>query len=851
MSKSSLEKRLDKLVIQFNKALDMNVTEEQLPTLEGIHSLGGPWLTLGYFDTMQIYPLPKTQEKGEKSNCFKDIWNHSVNLSSTLNGHYYVHPFYIMADLTMDSKQEQYTDFWKREKTYLFVSLIQGAMLDGETWLDLANLEQRVCDVLEKHCGDVSYAIYHTLELSDLVVIWKSNSIDAVLRQLQILYRLPFIGDLNTFCGIDYTPLKKMYNPHEALEWTGKLPDEKATIPYVAMRLVTKDPEKPMLVFQELERYNLKPYFVTGTEDLHVIGVDIKDLEFCRMLHHCFMIEEHNSQFRKIFQEAFREVDTHVGIFDTPFDVEHDLKRTAKSQLTQCCQNLLNKFGKIRPEDGSQWKGCDFSWMKAVRNQLNELLDMSQNYVVDGLCFLALDSVSLFCERLQILLENRDSFTSKEVEEIQRFVRGWGILVEQAGRADGRFTHLPGFSPPLYDIPSTLLEFYLAFVKQCELLLQDGGSDSSEFAMLMVPKLCRRIKVETILNFEVPPCPRILYVDIPLDMLYDPFTVLCMLVHEISHFCGEIWRYREHRAEFFKKISAYELATILGMDTEEAVKEILKNIKEICKNGSNYLEDLKNDIYDAMEFLVKDDDTFSTWISLCEKSLTFNPQWEVGAWKNYCIANRAAVLNGYANGSLYQAIELIYELFRECYADVSMIRTLELDFSDYLNLATNELRLYKKWLKTGSDKKIEPKDFYVIVQRWTSVCLAVFGKVSFWKDPQEDNKDKKDECLIELYKHMENCAKYIESIDDQPLDSQWDNYELNAETLNQIVLYLKLCNNNMRRDFPCNAIMGKRLKELQEAFTSAARNHTIQCRCCRTLVSDYESRLLRKSYLNY
>lgn len=833
------EERLDKLVIRFSKALDMNLLEERLPVLDDAQPLGGPWLTLGYFDAMQIYPLPECQAEGERNNCFKDIWSHNVKLSEALDGRYYVHPFYIMADLSKASSWKEYVNFWEKKSTYLFVSLTQGARLDGEATLCAEKVEQRVREQLGKQGNRVSCVFYHTLELSDLVIIWKADTVTAVLSQIQALYRQPFIGDLNTFCGIGYAPLRKMCVPQDAPDWSGGLPDASACIPYVAMRFIVKDPEKPGEVFQELKKYGPEPYFVTGTEDLHVIWSNIKEQDFCHMLHHCFLVEQGNQNFRETFRAAFREAETHIGILDTPFAVRSWPKRAAQSQLTKRCQELLGAFGKIVPLARNRRNECDYSWMKAVRNQLNEMLDMSQSYVVDGLCYLTLDSVSLFCDRIQLLLEKSDPLTSKQVEGIQRFVRGWGILVEQAGRADGRFTHLPGFSPPLYDIPSSLLEFYLAFVKQCGQLLQAGGSDMNEFAMLIVPKLCRRIKVETVLNFQKPPCPRILYVDIPLDTLYDPFTVLCVLVHEISHFCGELWRNRESRTSYYLKICAYELATTLGMDTMANIVEILKALREKCKNSSYYLTELKADVHNAMEALIRDDTVFSRWMALCEDNLTFDPEWTKGAWKNWCISNRATLINGYSNGPLYQTIELICELLQECYADVSMIRTLELDFADYLTLAANEIRLYEKWMKTGTDEEIDPGNFYMIVQRWTSVCLAVFGEPSVWKRPDEEN-------LREFFQHMLNCAEYINSDEAQVSDSQWDKYDLNVESLQQLISYLSLCDSNMRSGFPVDDDMKKRLDELQTAFQSAARNHTIQHGCCRSLVSDYESRLLRK-----
>lgn len=360
-----------------------------------------------------------------------------------------------------------------------------------------------------------------------------------------------------------------------------------------------------------------------------------------------------------------------------------------------------------------------------------------------------------------------------------------------------------------------------------------------EFAMLIVPKLCRRIKVKTVLDFQKPPCPRILYVDVPLDTLYDPFAVLCGLAHEISHFCGELWRNRESRTDYFLNICAYELATDLGMDTRANVKQILKDLKLRCRRHPYYLSDLEADVYNAMEDLIKDDDVFSEWMTLCEKNLTFYPPWQKGSWQNWCISCRATLLSGYSTGPLYQTIEQVCELLREGYADVSMIRTLDLTFEDYLNLAANEVRLYEKWLKTGADEEIREENFYMIVQRWTSVCLAVFGKPSVWKQPSDEN-------LQRFFLHMSNCAEYIDSDDAGPSDPQWDKYDLNVESLNLLILYLSQCNSNMKSRFPADDNTKSCLDGLRAAFQSAARNYEILCDQCFSLVSNYEAKLLAK-----
>lgn len=831
----ALEDKLGKLVIQFCKALNMDLHKDQLPLKKEAASLGGPWMILGYFDAMQIYPLSDTQADNSSSSWLSAIWNHNIKLSEELNGKYYVHPFHIMADLSKAPKRNEYRKFWEKKSKCLFITLTQGVPQNNENRVCPDQLEREIREQLGKKASEVSCVYYRTLELSDLVIIWKADSIVAILERLQELYRQPFIGDLNTFCGIGYDALEEAYVQGQQTAAFGP------EVPRISMRYITRSAQKSHLVFEELKNYfTPNPHFVTGTEDLHVIWDNAKETQFYRVLHHCFLDEKENKAFRKTFQDAFREVETHVGIPNPPSSSQ-DAQPPEPSLLTKRCQNLLTAFNTINPIARDQENECDYSWMKAIRNQINEMVDMSQSYVVDGLCYLAFDSVSLFCSEMKERLARKNPLASKEVEGIQRFVRGWGILTEQAGRADGRFTHLPGFSPPLYDIPSSLLEFYLAFTKQCSKILQSGGGDESKFAMLIVPKLCRRIKVQSVLNFRNPPCPRLLYVDIPLDTLYDPFTVLCQLVHEISHFCGELWRNRKARADYYLTICAYELAMALGLDTKANVASIKNELDQVCGKREDYLSDLEDKACRAMISLVRDSGKFSGWMELCSKKMTFEEPWQKYGWKDWCVSHRAMLMSGYSDGPFIQGIRNITDLFRECYADVSMIRTLDLSFEDYMTLSLKEIRLYSKWLLTGElnegiDPMVYSRNYHNIVMRWTAVCEAVFGDVSTYRFPETG-------LLLKFYQDICQCQEFIDCKFGTQSTAEAP-YINSQESVHFLVEYLQLCSSRMKNEFPADAVR-KDLNLLRTAFESIARQHIIECDSCNLLVSNYENMILQ------
>ena len=471
-----------------------------------------------------------------------------------------------------------------------------------------------------------------------------------------------------------------------------------------------------------------------------------------------------------------------------------------------------------------------------MRSQLNAMLDMSRNYVVDGLCYLVLDSVCLFCEEAGRLLSLEQPLSSKQLEGLQRFVRGWGILMEQAGRSDGRFTHVPGFSPPLYDIPAKLLEFYLAFAKMCCRTLQAGGEDHSRFALLIVPKLCRRIKVDSVFHYREPPCERLLYVDIPLDTLYDPFTTLCQLTHEISHFCGDVWRDRPMRANYFLSICAYELAASLNLDTKNGVKQIYNDLRERCLPGQKklYLKDLVATTPRVIWDMIDDDTQVERWIDAARLDRDFRGGWNEYIWKSEVCAGREIIRSGWSTGPFFQGISEVAELFSECYADVSMIHTLKLSLTEYLNLTQQELRFFQH---PENLTEAERNAYYSSVQRWSLVQQAAFPDLPLKEAFANEN-------VRQFYLDTQKVRRYMQSASEEIYAQPEVRYYLNAETLNLIVQYLRQCSDHMKMSFPVGDDSRQSLSILRDVFDRIARKHQVSCESFERLISIYRKGLI-------
>ena len=246
------------------------------------------------------------------------------------------------------------------------------------------------------------------------------------------------------------------------------------------------------------------------------------------------------------------------------------------------------------------------------------------------------------------------------------------------------------------------------------------SESSRKFSLMLAPKLCRRIKVEKVFD-EEPPCERLLYVDIPIAMLYQPFPVLCHLTHEISHFSGDGWRLRGLRSQKYWAICAQELGAELMMVQQETLEQIQRDLSVPELQRLEYLDILEREVIRHTGRLLSEVTVVQKWIDLEFHSHAPN-QWggplqcqlKLQELKNAMrrCPEKPQVL-------FYQIMEDFKYLFKECYADETAIFTLELSPEEYLRLNVRENQLFERSYEKGPS-------YYRNVERWTIVLNICF-----------------------------------------------------------------------------------------------------------------------------
>lgn len=796
------------LVARFGKALQMNLTD-----LDDKQEGASRWIVLGYFDTLQLYPLPSSieVEETQSRNQLNAMWEHSIEISEKLNGEFYYHPIHMIPALSKHGDKagsrldkECHTDF-----PFMFFTLVQGATRDS------SEIQRRVRLIATSSGVDnhVGIHFYHTLELSDLIVICMSDSLLDLLKILNKMHNDSSISDSDTFVAINYEFLKER-------RWESRriTRDLEAEI-YVSTRYVIKDVKSKEAFLKTLfnpNQINQCAYFTTGIEDLHVVQNKIAISYFLTYLYNILF----NINIAPLCRDACSSCMTQIGLPDPDGDDQVPKENTgsqgdqgpgaqedgddqlqSKNQiLIDQCSRLLTRF---QNECTNAIKSCqierrDISWIKPARNLYNALLDMSRNCILDGFCYLILDAAAVFQREIRIrgFLTGENTMSSQQLELVQRFVRGWGTLIEHSTRVDGRFIQMPGFTPLLCEIPAHLLEYYLAFANQCVQAMRTCTSRGENVAFLFVPKICRRMKVEPIFLNDTDSGKHLLYMDIPLDMLYNPLSVMCCICHEVAHFVGGDLRRRSLRTKHLTLAIANELSNQLRVKDPAAVFFLYRSLLLQHDDGNNLLINLKAILLGKVKLFLESSELFDAFTKKYLDTLKDSHTEEslVRARINLYARRNALAFN---SECFYELMENIAYLFQECYADVAMISFLRLSKKTYLLMAQSEL----EEMKANSPDLRNNSKYYIIVQRW-SALLRINGLWSEYDDafPMSELKGN------ELYSNQNNLMKmFMEDICTSCNPKTWGRRGTEtcpiyntSESFNLLSAYLNKCYSGIR-----------------------------------------------------
>lgn len=653
----------------------------------------GVWFVLGHMDRLTVHSLNR---KGrEDSPGFLEI---IPELNRTLSakkekGIAYSQPIYILKEYEdWGERFSSVENFWNTQSAFMAftrVHLQKSSQTELEKAVDscLTKNEDVIhasdVDIIKEGSGHLgkktAYLHYRTLEMGDIILVTKSDSAESILSCVKALHNLPEVGELYTYICLNQNELKQ--------KEPGALSVTSDTIPLVSIRFAVKDVGKSHEVINALSSgksyAGMDPsYFITGIEDINTIFLNQTSRQLCRILG---FFSNHPA-----FWEAFYGSVTRLGLNEMTEEKKPSAEPKTSDQseigrIEDSYQMLRRDFFKLKED--AEW--IDEDWVRPMSELLNCLTNISRDCVMRQICFILLDGMIGVVSYIKDIKREirKDVLKTADLRETTEKI---AFFMEHSIRMKVELVHQPEIRPLLFDIPANLLEFYVHFTKQCVRYLWKReedieDNDAKDNLLLVIPSVCEKITVEDSLNQE-DETRRLLYIRVPMKLIYNPFHVICSLVHEIAHHSGEKTRMRDRRFEYIVDCCALLLTRAIGIKSEKAalyrIRETLD--KDFPDKNKKYMKDIHTELDNRAGSLYRNDGLIGEIMTGCAlrmKKSDNRAGWLNRQMEGYKIERRM-------ENKEHILLELweIEELYKEAYADLVMVTLLKLTSQEYMDL---------------------------------------------------------------------------------------------------------------------------------------------------------------------
>lgn len=829
----------DLRVIMFGRNMLLDGAKCNLPEFCHI-PIETKWISLGHFDSIFVYPLfsdsyakinhqtaAAYNDSGSEQNAehmLSVIGQHNMYLSQESRGDDYYHPLYVVR-AREDKEKETVDSFWAWDSCFMQITRVHCAQQG-----DLTQLEKRLATFLresgarpyhEKTLDSVKFICYRAFDLSDIVIFMKSNTFLPLAEILKVLYADKVTHDLYTHYAVNYKLLDGEANSFDEKDLQRLRND---WVPYIAVRFSVQNPHIAQnYITNYTELLDAPAYVVTGTDDVSITKDKLPVPSLLELLRG--WMKNKSTEGENYLRNAFSDVITRIG-------VRADCEKTEKlsyedNLLTKAYLQIMDNFMKIQDECYSINNfdyGVKHSWLRPTHELLNSLVNLSRSCVLSDLGYILYDGVRCFCEKIKDLPNNEADYP---VISIQRFINSWSQMMELIVRMEGQMIKQPESRPLLYDVPPRLLELNIAFAKRyAEYLLKMDESPRS-ISLFIVPNLCERISAHDEMSF-VGNEEQLVFVDLPIHLIYNPFAVACNLCHEVGHFCGEEVRNRQERFYYFIFAAASLIAWQLGMKSERIIGKIARDLNQgffdktlFPSQGDNQPERYMKEITNRIKALSKGIMGNTTYIAeLRDLYCAAMPSaQERIAW----LDQSSRQVEETAIYDISIGIGTMHNLFRECYADMTMIFSLGITADEYLSLFDQEFRSCQYTQAALAE----------VVQRVAAVLTVVDPE---WPKPSSDTGSVLA-TTVSLYLKF-----WADSSTDKTHMFSNSRY-LPAQVMNSLVDYLNTCMDAMNKATELPNVKQYQ-HEIVDMFQVFARKQQLDNELFDTFMSNYRSTVI-------
>lgn len=812
------------------------------------------YICLGHFDMLQAIPLPpstfplKTIQDDIQKGC------HGQQTAEN-----YCYPLYILKQLsragqtpaeaqTVKKARGDLKNFWVAKRNFFFVSRFHCDHIDSSKVPFSQSLEERcrsfdridpdmplsistdIKGYISYHTNDssevASVVFYDSLELGDIVGVIKSDSLTVAMKLLQHLYECRVISDAYTYCGVDRALLR-------CEDFLGNLPPDRQfpletyQMIHAATRFSVKYAQSADKLLQPLKKELGSVDFVTGTADVIVKWVPCTEAEFLRQIGKVV-------RFEKLY-EAFLDIITRIGTeYRPPRDSRQDLyQKPLFSERVPKAEKVSRLFsGELE------------RWRYPTTRLLGTLRAMYENSVMDELSLLLIPGVNAFLERISYLHEQR-LWQADYDEDVSNFLDWWAALASDISHLESQMVQHPELTPARHYIPAMVLQFERNFVEDYVKVIQEldrkAASEDKEprsFVPILFPTLEENIHTlcpmdpahDTSYKKDSPLC-----IFLPIHRIYQPWEIAHMLGHEIQHYSSDSLRCRDERLDCLVQSASAFVTAFLGAYVSESYqyqkatiererrfqREIAKSIHQLLSPDTvehAYLRSVEEDLPKAMfEVAINRKNQEELQNILFYKA---PPEEQMAQIRQMCSVN-ALEVGVSLSEAFFQHVHYLSHLYKECFADISMILVLKCSFSDYYHCIYEEeagrfgieprTHQEKRFFERHTDRlamvmiameRME-KDWALeaLVNVDSSWAVTAWEKAKHWQDV----RDLKDAETYTWERHYNNAGM--------------DGFALLADEAQQLESYLTKCAGDLKSHLDSNSGENSPVGQLRKHLT--------------------------------
>lgn len=672
-------------------------------------------MTMGGFDAVNIYPtMPERicNQPGWAQHIYQD----KETIIQEMDENISYHPIHLV---TYSNIAKSFWDVNTSQYPYFVITFVYG--IDRSKFIeedpsDVEYLNQSTSIherrlqnyLLQKKLNKdkVIYAVYHAVNLCDLVILWYTSDIAYTLKAVSSLEEDGIARKTFTTIGFSLNNNTIIPRSNEVLEDN--------SFPFV-LRISGKirDHSKFVNIYSHLlslEELGLKSKspdgnaFSTYGENDFSIDTDVVNTKSLIRLFEFWL------SYAEEWSAACWEIHTDILCkknfnFNTPYPDAHRISDV-----------LVNQYRKYRNAFSTTLS--KYPWASTLLELLCVYVNIDRNPVLHGPGYLVHGCLSIansyFCGEVPDFeqgSQNLEHLLHDSQETIERFIRNWSQLTDQVTRIDDVILHGLGNIVAINNtLPEFIMDCYHSLMHELvDLLVEYDRHDNRidgidfEYDFLFVPELNQRMRISKMFNtkekyhsnannVQVWPAKQAYLMEFPTRYIYYPKSFFVQLAHECFHCFGDSLRLRSERADNMACYVAAHFMSALGFESaayKPLFSEIARKlaITDTDIKGEFYLEEVRRQLNIKAQKLASKEGLSEIYHS-ANKYFYLYADDSIEKWtaleKHFMITCQTSI-------SLSEIVYTCSYYFKECYADSMSIAFLGLSAIEYVSLFIDEL----------------------------------------------------------------------------------------------------------------------------------------------------------------